>query len=215
MPGKKTTAVKNAKSAKVTKTTKTSTSPTQETQKAGKPTTTVKKSAKKTTTSKTDVVAKKTSAATKSTKKAAKSTTKGTKKSTRATKSKKGGASVASTAASATEGQNSSSRTRYFKVIVDGQDPHGRFSGSKPKQAANKALTSILKTREKGGQGTDGQIRFSIIECTRGSKHKRYNYIGERKELNNPMKVPIGKGDNKKVIEYRFNNHVKKDKNEA
>jgi hypothetical protein len=110
------------------------------------------------------------------------------------------------------DGERSHGNTRFFKVKTDGRAPYGRFSGTKPKQAANKALTSILKTREKDGLGVDGQICFSIVECTRGSKHKPYHYIGERVELPNPMKVPIGKGDNAKEIVYRFNNHVMKDK---
>lgn len=103
-------------------------------------------------------------------------------------------------------------RTRYFKVIVDGGDAHGRFSGSKPKQAANKALTSILKTREQTGGGVSGEIKFSIVECTRGSKHKQYNYVGQRVKLDKPMKVKIGNGPNAKEIEYKFNNRVMKDK---
>ncbi|QKF94054.1 hypothetical protein QKU48_gp0596 [Fadolivirus algeromassiliense] len=104
------------------------------------------------------------------------------------------------------------SRTRYFKVIVDGGEAHGRFSGSKPKQAANKALTSILKSREQSGGGVTGEIKFSIVECTRGSKHKQYNYIGKRVKLDKPMKVKIGSGSNAKEIEYKFNNRVMKDK---
>lgn len=104
------------------------------------------------------------------------------------------------------------SKTRYFKVIVEGSEAHGRFSGSKPKQAANKALTSILKTREQSGGGVTGEIKFSIIECTRGSKHKTYNYIGQRVKLDKPMKVTIGSGPTAKEIEYKFNNRVMKDK---
>lgn len=111
----------------------------------------------------------------------------------------------------ATEGDEDS-RTRYFKVIVDGGEAHGRFSGSKPKQAANKALTSILKTKEQTGGGVAGEIKFSIVECTRGSKHKQYNYIGQRVKLDKPMEVTIGSGPNAKKIEYRFNNRVMKDK---
>lgn len=109
-----------------------------------------------------------------------------------------------------TESENS--RTRYFKVMVEGGDAHGRFSGSKPKQAANKALTSILKSREKDGKGTNGEIKFTIVECTRGSKHKSYNYVGQRVKLDDPMKVTIGAGPEAKVIEYKFNNKVMKDK---
>lgn len=103
--------------------------------------------------------------------------------------------------------------TRYFKAIVEGGEAHGRFSGAKPKQAANKALTSILKTKEQKGGAVNGEIKFTIIECTRGSKHKEYHYVGKREKLSTPMKVKIGSGPNAKVIEYKFNNRVMKDKN--
>lgn len=106
------------------------------------------------------------------------------------------------------ENQEKIIHPRYFKVIIDGCDPNGRFSGTKPKQAANKALTSILKKKN-----LSGQIHFSIIECTRGSKHKQYNYIGERIKLEKPMIVKIKDGINEKIIEYRFNNKVMKNKN--
>ena len=109
-------------------------------------------------------------------------------------------------------GEEENSKTRYFKVIVDEGDAHGRFSGNKPKQAANKALTSILKTREKDGNGTSGEIKFRIVECTRGSKHKQYKYVGQRQQLKEPMRVQIGEGPSAKTIEYKFNNRVMKDK---
>ena len=102
--------------------------------------------------------------------------------------------------------------SRYFKVKYNNQSPTGRFSGTKPKQAANKALTSILKLREGAGESTKVKIKFSIVECTRGSKHKEYSYVGERVELDKPMEVKIGKGPNAKTIKYRYNNKVFKDK---
>jgi hypothetical protein len=101
---------------------------------------------------------------------------------------------------------------RYFKVVYEKGQPKGRFSGTKPKQAANKALTSILKNRESDGKSTTTKIKFSIVECTRGSKHKEYNYVGERVKLDKPMEVTIGKGANAKTIKYRYNNRVFKDK---
>jgi len=125
---------------------------------------------------------------------------------------------------------------RFFKVLVDGkelEDAHGRFSGKKPKQAANKALTSILKDPD-NNLDDSGKIKFSIVECTRGSKRKRYYYVGERQELEKPMVVILGEGKkdltdeqldrlydmndqeleelNLKKIEYSFNNKVMKDK---
>jgi hypothetical protein len=104
------------------------------------------------------------------------------------------------------------SRTRYFKVFVDGEEaPHGRFSGAKPKQAANKALTSLAKALEQNGAAA-GKINFSIVECTRGSKHKRYEYTGERVKLDTPMRVQIGSGPDAKEIIYNYSNRVMKAK---
>lgn len=102
---------------------------------------------------------------------------------------------------------------RHFKLIIDGK-PCGRFSG-KPKQAASKAFSCYLKHLEKSNLSIEGKIKFSIQECTRGSKYKQYNYIGERIQLNNPITVIINsKDDNetKKVISYRYNNRVIRDK---
>lgn len=109
--------------------------------------------------------------------------------------------------------EDDDTKTRFFKVIVDGGEAHGRFSGTKPKQAANKALTSILKSKKQSGGSVSGKIKFSIVECTRNSKHKTYNYVGERLVLDNPIDVKIYKGtDKEKVIPYKFNNRVMKDK---
>jgi hypothetical protein len=152
-------------------------------------------------------------------KKNAKKKSTGKKKPKKTTETKKGGkANKKETKVENKEGsETENSKRRYFKVVVNGEEAHGRFSGTKPKQAANKALTSILKSKEKvggdsGQTATHGQIKFSIIECTRGSKHKQYNYVGERVKLENPMLVEIGEGDDLKVIEYKFNNRVMKDK---
>jgi hypothetical protein len=122
---------------------------------------------------------------------------------------------------------------RYFKLMYGG-DHYGRFSGSKPKQAALKALTAITKSiyQFKAGSKTDQspvhkellkidpqkltdiiagkEFVFSIKECTRGRKHKEYYYIGFRQKLDTPIKVIIGKGKVEKVIEYKYNNKVKK-----
>lgn len=96
---------------------------------------------------------------------------------------------------------------RHFKLIFNGSEPTGRFSGTKPKQASNKALSSIYK----GGYSETGEIKFSIVECTQGSKRKQYNYIGERVKLDHPMVVPIKKGGEKSIT-YNYNNKVRKDK---
>jgi hypothetical protein len=113
------------------------------------------------------------------------------------------------------EGEEGEKRTRYFKYVYEG-DTSGRFSGNKPKQAANKALTSIFKTLQKKGEKVLGRsISFTIKECTRGSKHKEYKYEGKREQLATPMKVNIKSENGVKTIEYRFNNRVQKVKQEA
>jgi hypothetical protein len=132
------------------------------------------------------------------------------KKAVKKTKAKKQVAKKSTQKAGSTTTATSSLQ-RFFKLVVN-DDSQGRYSGSKPKQAAAKALTSILKTKEGGGDSVSGKIKFSIVECTRGSRHKRYNYVGERIELSEPMQVTIGSGDNAKTISYKYNNKVMKDK---
>jgi hypothetical protein len=123
-----------------------------------------------------------------------------TTKATKATKTTK-----ATTQATTTQKGGNTTTSRFFKVVVDGE-VFGRFSGSKPKQAANKALTSILRKRTTEKKSTAGNINFSIVECTRGSRKKTYNYVGERQQLTKPVEVNI-KG---KTVTYRYNNVVRK-----
>ena len=92
-------------------------------------------------------------------------------------------------------------RPRYFKLLFDDKQK-GRFSGNKPKQAANKALTSIIKEKEKLGENViNKEIKFSLKECTRWNKkkcrkgdhdkkiEKIYCYVGERKLLDEQVAV--------------------------
>lgn len=143
---------------------------------------------------------------------AKKTTKKSVKKTTRKAKSTKKTTKKDMSKPEVTIELSSGPVVRYFKVVYNGEDAHGRYSGSKPKQAANKALTSILKAKSTRGESTDDQVKFSIVECTRGSKHKQYNYIGERIELEKPMAVPIKTGTEQKTIIYKYNNRVMKDK---
>ncbi|ARF09472.1 hypothetical protein Indivirus_1_95 [Indivirus ILV1] len=203
---KKTTTTKAVKATATTTPKKAAATP-----KKTAATTSKKTTSKKTATSKKTVTPKTTSAAA--------PTPATTPATTAAPSTKKGGAKEPKPAnpepVTTTQGEegDAGSKTRFFKVIIDNAEvPHGRFSGSKPKQAANKALTSIFKSKEQSGGSVTGKVKFSIVECTRGSKHKKYHYVGERVKLKEPMKVTIGKGDNAKVIEYKFNNKVMKDK---
>ena len=111
------------------------------------------------------------------------------------------------------EEQENESKLRYFKLIYN-EEIQGRYCGKKPKQAANKAFSSIIKDIKKSGNqhgGVNVDISFSIRECTRNSKHKEYKYVGVRKSLNNPVKVEINNDDgSKKEITYNFQNKIQK-----
>ena len=101
---------------------------------------------------------------------------------------------------------------RYFRCVyksTDGQIVHaGRYSGKKPKQAACKALTGIVKSNS---LETGEQVTFLIQECTRGSKKKKYSYVGSQVDLEEPVRIKITKKDgSSSEIEYTKNNEVKK-----
>ena len=103
---------------------------------------------------------------------------------------------------------------RYFRCIYNA-DTFGRFSGYKPKQAAGKALTSILRHLDKEGQDLFSEVPFSMIECTRGGNHKVSQYNGKRLKLEKPVTVTIKTSDgNKKEIKYNFTNKITKVKSE-
>jgi hypothetical protein len=105
-------------------------------------------------------------------------------------------------------------RVRYFRCIYT-ENTFGRFSGYKPKQAAGKALTSILKQRQQDGKDLSEEISFSMVECTRGGSHKVSQYTGKRVKLEKPVTVTIKTSDGKKKeINYNFTNKISKVKSE-
>ncbi len=97
---------------------------------------------------------------------------------------------------------------RYFAIVDENGNSHGRYTGSKPKQAACKAFSTIIKTKENRSE----QINFTIRECTRGSRCKQYYYTGKRHELDVPNTITIkGRdGQEDKTITYKFLNRVMK-----
>lgn len=107
-----------------------------------------------------------------------------------------------------------SDKTRYFKLIYGGREAQGRYGGRKPKQAANKAFSSVQKDMKKKGiqeEQIGNKINFAIRECTRGSDNKTYTYVGVRQALGNPVKVEIKNNDGTtKDIIYKFQNKIKK-----
>jgi len=120
-------------------------------------------------------------------------------------------------------------RTRYFKLVLGDHSAIGRFSGNKPRQAASKALTSIIRKQiEEKTYVAEKDIVFSLKECTRwnkkkcnkGSAEKIYMYTGRREPL--PAEVlakmqekPVVHNKDKpeseqKRIVYKFCNKVRK-----
>ena len=80
-------------------------------------------------------------------------------------------------------------RTRSFKVkLASEEKAYGRYTGDSPYQAANKALSELIRKNKtsKNDKGL-GKINFTLIESTKGSKHKSHDYSGKRVAL----KIPI------------------------
>jgi hypothetical protein len=93
-------------------------------------------------------------------------------------------------------------RNRSFKVKLseDGQS-YGRYNGDSPYQAANKALSEIIRTKVKDGEAVEGKITFWLIESTKGSSKRVHQYEGERIKLEEPVKYKVG--ENEIVKEYK------------
>lgn len=93
-------------------------------------------------------------------------------------------------------------RNRSFKVKLseDGQS-YGRYNGDSPYQAANKALSEIIRNKVKSEEAVDGKLTFWLIESTKGSSKRVHQYEGERIKLAEPVKYKVG--ENEIVKEYK------------
>jgi len=79
-------------------------------------------------------------------------------------------------------------KSRSFKVKEDADSKsYGRYTGESPYQAANKALSELIRKRNKEGKNTTSKISFTLIESTKGSKHREHQYIGKRLKLKTPI----------------------------
>ena len=109
-------------------------------------------------------------------------------------------------------------KQRYFKCVYNGEEATGRYCGKKPKQAANKALTYIIRTNGGADKCVGKQFKFEMVECTRGCNKKRTLYEGERVKLPKPLVVKIKGGVDKKTgkkledkeISYKYQNKLHK-----
>lgn len=95
-------------------------------------------------------------------------------------------------------------KLRNFKLINNITGEHyGKYLGKTPKQAANKAFNSLLKRNQ-----NNELINFSIIECTRHSKKKIYNYYGKRELNKNSFSRRITRNNLIKEIKFKFRNKI-------
>jgi hypothetical protein len=70
----------------------------------------------------------------------------------------------------------------------------GRFTGMKPKQAANKAFSAIMKHMKESGNDLEKSACFKIKETTKGDNGKEYMFIGVREKLNEPFNIEMKDG---------------------
>lgn len=99
-------------------------------------------------------------------------------------------------------------KSRSFKVrLENAEKSYGRYTGDSPYQAANKALSELIRKRKKKGQSTNGKIKFSLIESTKGSKHKEHKYVGKRVALKKAITYKTKDGIE---VTKKFKNELKK-----
>lgn len=98
-------------------------------------------------------------------------------------------------------------KSRSFKVkLTDDGELYGRYNGDSPYQAANKALSEIIRTRVKNNESVDNEITFFLVESTKGSSKKTHQYIGKRVHLETAVKYKVG---DQEIIK-NFKNILKK-----
>jgi hypothetical protein len=101
--------------------------------------------------------------------------------------------------------------SRSFKVKLEaGGQLYGRYNGESPYQAANKALSEIVRTREKSGNMDDGEISFFLVESTKNSSKKQHQYVGRRIKLDVPIEYPVANGITIKKEHKNFLRKVKR-----
>lgn len=85
---------------------------------------------------------------------------------------------------------------RSFKAKLNKEDTtFGRYTGESPYQAANKALSEIIRQRKKDGENTSSKINFWLVESTKGKKYKEHQYVGKRVKLPTPIEYEVGSGN--------------------
>lgn len=97
---------------------------------------------------------------------------------------------------------------RSFKVKLEQNGPlYGRYNGDSPYQAANKALSEIIRNRVKNSQPDDVDINFFLVESTKGSGKKTHQYVGRRTKLLTPVEYEVANGQ---TIKKEYKNVLRK-----
>ena len=98
-------------------------------------------------------------------------------------------------------------KNRSFKVKLSQESElYGRYNGDSPYQAANKALSEIIRNRVKNNESVFDEINFYLVESTKGSLKKSHQYFGKRIELETPVIYKVGEQE----IVKNFKNILKK-----
>ncbi len=85
-----------------------------------------------------------------------------------------------------------------YQAMYNGESI-GRFAGTEPKQAASKALTTILRKYPSDGN----KFEFSVVH---EDSLEQFKFSGERKLLDEPQIVKL---PNNKEITYKYMNRIK------
>jgi hypothetical protein len=84
-------------------------------------------------------------------------------------------------------------RNRSFKVKLSAEaELYGRYNGDSPYQAANKALSEIIRNKVKNNESVNEDINFYLVESTKNSKKKCHQYTGKRIQLETPVIYKVG-----------------------
>jgi hypothetical protein len=93
---------------------------------------------------------------------------------------------------------------RTFEVVKsDSGFKGGRYVATGPYAAALHAIAEMCRERKQRLGCKD--LKFTIRETTRGSKHKQYSYIGNRVKVDNLIELKTSGSKTKKVnFAYRY-----------
>jgi hypothetical protein len=106
------------------------------------------------------------------------------------------------------EETNTVKHNRSFKVKREANGQlTGRYNGESPYQAANKALSEIIRQETKNGNAIEGEIKFFLVESTKGSSKKVHEYSGRRIKLDVPVEYSVSNGA---TIKKEYKNVLRK-----